>query len=56
MTLKGEAIFKVKLTGSLKHYIRNLVNTHASRRNSESLHFGGLVLSKVYKILDEKVQ
>ena len=56
MTLKGDAIFKEKLTGDLKNDIRNLVHFHASRRKSENLHFDGLVLSKAYKLLDEKVQ
>ena len=54
MTLKGDAIFKEKLTG--KNGIRNLINFHASSRNSKNLHFDGLALSKAYKFLDEKVQ
>ena len=56
MTLKGDAIFKEKLTGGLKNDIRNLINFHRSSRKSENLHFDGLVLSKAYKVLDEKVQ
>ena len=56
MTLKGYAIFKEKLTGSLKNDIKNLVNFHASSPKSENVHFDGLVLSKAYKVLDEKVQ
>ena len=56
MTLKGDAIFEEKLTSGLKNEIRNLVNFHASSRKSENLHFDGLVLSKAYKVLDEKVQ
>ena len=36
--------------------IRNLVNFRVSSRNSENLYFDGLVLSKAYKVLDEKVQ
>ena len=47
---------KEKLTRGLKNDIRNLVNFHASSRKSENLHFDGLVLSKAYKDLDEKVQ
>ena len=35
---------------------KNLVNFHASSRKSENLHFNGLILSKTYKVLDEKVQ
>ena len=56
MTLKGDAKFKVKLTRCLKNDIRNLVNFHASSRKSENLHFDELLLSKAYKVLDEKVQ
>ena len=56
MTLKGDAIFKEKLTGGLKNDIRNLVHFHASSRKSENLHFDGLVLLKPYKVLDKKVQ
>ena len=56
MTLKGDGVFKELLTGGLKNDIRNLVNFHASRRKSENLHFDGLVFSKAYKVLDEKVQ
>ena len=56
MTLKGDTMFKEKLTGGLKNDIRNLVNFHASSRKSENFHFDGFVLSKAYKVLDEKVQ
>ena len=54
--MKGDAIFKEKVTGVLKNDIRNLINFHASSRKSENLHFDGLFLSKAYKVLDEKVQ
>ena len=47
---------KEKLTGGLKNDIRNLIYFHTSSRKSENLHFDGLVLSKSYKFLDEKVQ
>ena len=56
MTPKGDVIFKEKVTGRLKKNMRNLVNFHASSRKSENLHFDGLILSKAYKVLDEKVQ
>ena len=52
MTLKGDTIFKEKLTGSLKNYIRNLINFHASSHKSENLHFDELILSKAHKVLD----
>ena len=44
------------LTRSLKNDIRNLVNFHARKRKSENLHFDGILFSKAYKLLDEKVQ
>ena len=56
MILKRDAKFKGKLTRGLKNYIRNLVNFHASSQKSGNLHFDGLLLSKAYKDLDEKVQ
>ena len=56
MTLKGDAIFKEKLTGGLKNDIGNLVNFHASSRKSQNLHFNRLLLSKAYNVLDEKIQ
>ena len=55
MTLKGDAKFKGKLTCGLKNDIRNLVNFHASSQKSGNLNFDGLLLSKAYKGLDEKV-
>ena len=56
MALKGDAIFKEKSSGGLKNYIRNLVNFYAISRNFEHFQFDGLVLSRAYKVLDEKVQ
>ena len=56
MTLKGDAKFKEKLTRGLKNDIRNSVNFHASSLKSDNLHFDGFLLSKAYKVLDEKVQ
>ena len=50
ITLKGDAIFKERLTSGLKNDIRNLVNFHRSSRKSENLHFDGLLLSVAYKI------
>ena len=48
--------FKGKLTLGLKNDQRNLVNFHVSSQKSENLHFTVLILSKTYKVLDEKVQ
>ena len=56
MKLKGDAKFEGKLTRGLKNEIRNLVNFHTSSQKSENLHFDGILLSKAYKVLDEKVQ
>ena len=56
MTLTGDAIFKEKLTRGLKYDKRNLINFHASSSKSENLHFDGLIFSKAYIVLDEKVQ
>ena len=55
MTLKDDAKFKGKLICGLKNDIRNLVNFHASSQKSGNLNFDGLLLSKAYKGLDEKV-
>ena len=54
MRLKGDEICKEKLTGGLKNDIR--INFHESSCKSENLDSDGLVLSKAYKVLDEKVQ
>ena len=56
MTLKGDAKFKGKLTCGLKNNLRNLLNFHAGSWKSWNLHFGGFLLTKAYKDLDEKVQ
>ena len=56
MKLKSDATFKGNLTRGLKNDIRNFVNFHASSQKSESLHFAWLILTKVYKDLDKKVQ
>ena len=55
MTLKGDGKFKGKLTRGLKKDIKNLVNFHSSSQKSKNLHFNELILSKAYKVLDEKV-
>ena len=50
MTIKGDdTIFKEKLIGGLKNYIRNLINFHASSRKSENLGFDGLFSTKHIK-------
>ena len=56
MTLKGDAKFKGKFTCGFKNDLRNLVNFHARSQKSGNLHFDGLLLSKAYQDLDEKLQ
>ena len=56
MTLKGDAKFKEKLTCNLNNDLENLVEFNVSSRESGNLYFDGLLLSKAYKDLDEKVQ
>ena len=56
MKLKRDGKFIRKLTRDLKYGITNLVNFHASSQKSENFHFDGLLLSKAYNVLDEKVQ
>ena len=56
MTLKGETKCKEKLSRNLENVIRNLVNFHASSQKSENFHFDGILESKGYKVLDQKVQ
>ena len=56
MTLKSDKKFKGKLTRDLKNDIKNLVNFHANSCKPANLYFDGFLLSKAYKLLDEKVQ
>ena len=56
MTMKGDAKFKGKLTRGLKNNTRNLVNFYGSSRKVENLRFDGVLLSKTYKDLVEKVK
>ena len=56
MKLKSDATFKGNLTRDLKNDIRNFVKFHASSQKSGNLHFDWLLLTKVYKDLDKKVQ
>ena len=56
MKLKSDATFKGNLTRGLKNDIRNSVNFHASSQKSENLHFDWILLTKVCKDLDKKIQ
>ena len=56
MVLKGDEKFRGRLARDLKNDIRNLVNFQASSQKSGNLHFGGFLLSKAYKDLNEKEQ
>ena len=49
MTVKGDAKFKEKPTCALKNF-------YASSWKSGNLHFDGLLLSKAFEGVDEKVQ
>ena len=40
----------------MKNNITNLVSFNVSSRESQNLHFDGLILFKAYKVLDEKLQ
>ena len=55
MKLKSNAEFKGKLTRRLENDIKNLVDFYVSSRMFENLHFNGLLLSKAYEFLGEKV-
>ena len=56
MTLKCDENLKKKLTQGFTNGIRNLVNFHACSQKPENLLLDGLLLSKTYKDLGEKVQ
>ena len=56
LTLKNDVKFEKELTCALKNGMRNLVYFHVSSHKSENLHFDELVLSKAYKVSDEKIQ
>ena len=56
MTLKGITKVKGKMTCGLKNDTMKLVNFHVSYQKFENFHFDRILLSKVYKDLDEKVQ
>ena len=47
---------KGKMTCGLKNDTMKLVNFHVSYQKFENFHFDRILLSKVYKDLDEKVQ
>ena len=55
ITLKGDTIFKEKLTGGLKNDLRNLVDFHAGSYKPVKMHFDWIVFSKAYKVIDEKI-
>ena len=50
MTLKSGAKFEKKLTLGSKNDMKNLVDLNASGGKSKNLHFGVLLLSKVYYV------
>ena len=54
MRLKSDAKYEEELTRGQKNNQSNLVNFHESSRETANLHFHGPLLSKTYKLLDEK--
>ena len=56
MAVKDGPKLKGKLILFLKKKIRNLVKFHASSQKSETFHSVGILLSKAYIDLNEKVQ
>ena len=54
MTLNSEAKFEEEPTCRCKNDMRNLGNFHASTGKSQTLHFDGVLMSKVYKVLAKK--
>ena len=56
MKLKDDAVFIEKLTGGLKNELMNFIDFGASRFKSKNVLFDRLLLSRGYKVLDEKVQ
>ena len=56
MTLKGKTKCKEELSRKLENDIKNLVNFRASSQKSKNFHFDGILASKGYKFLDQKVQ
>ena len=54
MTLNSDVKFKGKLNCDLKNDMKNLVNFHAGSQKSDIIYFDGLLLSKVYKVLQLK--
>ena len=54
MILKGDAKFKGNWHVAWK--IRDFINFHATSQKPENLHFDRILLPKVYKDLDEKIQ
>ena len=56
MKLKDDAVFIEKLTGCFKNDLRNFIDFDASRCKSKNVLFDRLLLSRGYKVLDEKVQ
>ena len=56
MSLKSDPNFEEKLTLFLTNDMRILVNFNVSSGKSQNLHFGGLLLPKVYNVWVKKIQ
>ena len=56
MKLNIDTKFEGEPTCRCKKDIRDLANFHANTGKSQNLHFDGLLMSKVYKERDKKLQ
>ena len=56
MSMKNDTKFGKELTCQFKIDMRNLTNFDPSTRQSQNLHFNGLLLTKVYNVGAKKVQ
>ena len=56
MTLKSDVKFKKESTCCCKNDITYLINLCRRTRKSQNLHFDGILMPKVYKVLAKKSQ
>ena len=56
MTPNSDAKFEEEPTCRWKNDMRNLTNFYASTGKLQNLHFDGVLISKVHKVLGKKIQ
>ena len=56
MTLNSDAKLEEEPTCRCRNDMKNLANFYASTGKSKYLHFDGVLMSKVYKVLAKKIQ